>query len=117
MGYKRVVRIGNQVAVSGTTAARDGEVVGRGDPVAQTETILDTIEWALGEVDASMDDVIRYRAWLADVRHWEAVAGVLDERFGPTPPANTLLGIGKLVNPDLLIEIEVDAVVEPPPAS
>lgn len=110
--YSRAVRIGNQVAVAGTTAFRDGVLVGINDPAEQTRIILDTIAWALEEAEASLTDVIRYRVYLTDVTHWAMIALVLAERFGEIRPANTLIGIDALVDPAMLVENDADAVVD-----
>lgn len=110
--YSRAVRIGNRVAVAGTTAFRDGVLVGINDPAEQTRIILDTIAWALEEAEASLTDVIRYRVYLTDVTHWSMIALVLAERFGEIRPANTLIGIDALVDPAMLVENDADAVVD-----
>ncbi len=112
VGYSRAVRIGQHVAVAGTTAMRDGALAGVDDPAEQTRVILDTIAWALEEADATVDDIIRYRVYLADVTHWPLVAPVLHERLGHVRPANTLIGGVTLVDPQMLVEIEADAIVD-----
>ncbi len=111
VGYSRAVRIGNQVAVAGTTAMRDGKVVGLNDPATQTRVILDTIAWALNEAGASFNDVIRYRVYLTNIEHWPKITPILSERFGQIRPANTLIACAALVDPDMLVEIEADAII------
>lgn len=112
VGYSRAVRIGQHVAVAGTTAIRNGFLEGPGDPAEQTRVILDTITWALSEAGAQLEDIIRYRIYLTEVSHWPLVAPVLHERLGHIRPANTLLGGVTMVDPEMLIEIEVDAIID-----
>ena len=111
VGYSRAVRVGNLVAVSGTTAASGGKPVAIGDPEAQTRAIFETIEAALKDAGASLKDVLRTRVYLVDIAHFEAVAKVHGEVFSEIRPANTTLAVSGFVSPDWLVEIEVDAVV------
>jgi enamine deaminase RidA (YjgF/YER057c/UK114 family) len=111
VGFSRAVRVGNIVAVSGTTAASGGKPVVLGDPAAQARAILETIGNALAEAGASLKDVIRTRVYLTDIAHWEAVGRVHGEVFGDIRPANTMLQVSAFVSPDWLVEIEADAVV------
>ena len=111
VGYSRAVRVGNLVAVSGTTAASGGKPVAIGDPEAQTRAIFETIEAALDDAGASLKDVVRTRVYLVDIAHFEAVAKVHGEVFSEIRPANTTLEVSGFVSPDWLVEIEVDAVV------
>lgn len=113
VGYSRAVRVGNQVFVAGTTAIQDDCVVGVGDPAAQTLAILEIIERALAEAGATWRDVVRYRVYLVDVSHWQAVAEVLAATCGDVHPVNTLVGVSQLVDPEMLVEIDVDAVIPP----
>lgn len=111
VGYSRAVRAGNLVYTSGTTAMREGTLVGVGDPYAQTVQILANIRWALGEVGASLADVVRYRVYLVDIHDWTEVARALKEAFGAILPCSTLLSVTALVDPAMRVEIEVDAVL------
>jgi enamine deaminase RidA (YjgF/YER057c/UK114 family) len=111
VGYSRAVRVGNQVAVAGTTAGSGGKPVAIGDPAAQTRAIIETIEKALAAAGASLKDVIRTRVYLVDITHWEAVGRVHGEFFSEIRPANTTLQVSRFVDPDWLVEIEVDAVI------
>lgn len=104
IGYSRAVRIGNQVAVSGTTAP--GETL-----TDQTRAALETIKAALAEAGASLDDVIRTRMYLRDMTQWEQAALAHGEVFGEIRPATTILEVSSLIDPALLIEIEADAVL------
>ncbi len=111
IGYSRAVRTGNLVYTSGTTAMKEGALVGIGDPYAQTVQILANIRWALGQVGASLDDVVRYRVYLVDIHDWTEVGRALKEAFGTTLPCSTLLSVAALIDPAMRVEIEVDAVV------
>lgn len=104
IGYSRAVRIGNQIAVSGTTAP--GETL-----TDQTRAALETIKAALAEAGASIDDVIRTRMYLRDMTQWEQAALAHGEVFGEIRPATTILEVSSLIDPALLIEIEADAVL------
>ncbi len=112
MGYSRAVRIGQCVYVSGTTAIRtDGKVVGVGDAHAQTLQALRTIEAALTSAGASLADVVRTRMFVTDIEQWEAIGRAHRETFGTVRPAATIVEIQRLIDPEMLIEIEVDAVI------
>ena len=113
VGFSRAVRIGNLVYTSGTTAMKAGALVGIDDPVAQTVQILANIKWALEEVGASLDDVVRYRVYLVNIHDWIDVARACKEVFGEIRPCNTLLAVAALIDPAMRVEIEVDAVVAP----
>ena len=110
-GYSRAVRVGNHVAVAGTTAIKDGAPFAPGDAGAQTRYILDVIEWALTEAGATLSDVIRYRVFLTDIADAAAVGNEMGRVFGAIRPAGTMVGNSTLVNPDLRVEIEVDAIL------
>ncbi|MEM1062312.1 MAG: RidA family protein [Planctomycetota bacterium] len=112
VGYSRAVRVGNTVAVAGTTAAGPDGVVGPGDLAAQTRQCLTTIEAALAEVGAKLSDVVRTRMYVTDITRWEDAGRVHGEVFGTVRPASTMVEVSKLIGPEYLIEIEADAVVE-----
>jgi len=110
-GYSRAVRMGDLIAVSGTTATdENGHIVGQGDPYAQTAFILRKIERALREAGASLEDVVRTRIFVTNVAQWEAVARAHAEVFGEIRPANTLVEVSALIGEGYLVEIEADAV-------
>jgi len=110
-GYSRAVRLGDLIAVSGTTATdENGHIVGQGDPYAQTAFILRKIERALREAGASLEDVVRTRIFVTNVAQWEAVARAHAEVFGEIRPANTLVEVSALIGEGYLVEIEADAV-------
>ena len=110
-GYSRAVRTGVHVAVAGTTAIKDGAPFAPGDAAAQTRFILEIIEQALAEAGAALGDVVRYRVFVTDIADYAAVGSELGRVFGAIRPAGTLVGNTTLVNPDLRVEIEVDAIV------
>jgi len=112
VGYSRAVRIGNHVFLSGTTATDgDGRIVGIGDAYAQTRQILDNIAAALRRAGATLDDVVRTRIFLTDIEQWEAVGRAHGEVFGEIRPACTMVEVARLIAPELLVEIEADAVI------
>ncbi len=111
-GYSRAVRVGTTVYVSGTTAVDEaGNVVGRDNPYEQTRFIYGKIENALRQTGASLGDVVRIRAFVTDISRWEDVARAQGEIFGHIRPAATVVGTTALVRPDLLVEIEADALI------
>lgn len=111
-GYSRAVQIGNTIEVSGTTASEDGKVIGVGDVTLQTEYIIKKIEHTLLEAGFSLKDVVRTRIFITDISLWEEVAKVHSYLFEDVMPASTLIEVSKLIDPDLLIEIEATAIKE-----
>ena len=111
IGFSRAVRIGNIVAVGGTTAGSGGNPVAIGDPAAQTRAILEIIAKSLEDAGASLKDVIRTRTYLVDIAHWEAVGRVHGEFFGDIRPASSMLEVSGFISPDWLVEIEADAFI------
>jgi enamine deaminase RidA (YjgF/YER057c/UK114 family) len=111
-GYSRAVKVGNQVFVSGSTAIQpDGTVAGVGDPYAQAIATFRTIEKALQQAGASMKHVVRTRMFATNLNHTDAIGKAHAEFFRDVRPASTLVEISRLVHPDMLIEIEADAVI------
>ena len=113
VGYSRAVRIGNIVAVAGTTSANpDGTIHGVGDPYLQAQRCFEIIGRALAEAGASFADVIRTRMYVIDISRWEEYSRAHGEVFRDIRPAATMVQVAALMTPEILIEIEVEAVVE-----
>lgn len=111
VGYSRAVRVGNIIEISGTTSVVDGKIVGKNDPYAQTKTILEKIKKVLEESGAFLDDVVRTRMFVTDINKWEQYAKAHQEYFGKIKPATSMIEIKSLIDPDMMIEIEVTAIV------
>ena len=112
VGYSRVVKVGNIIEVAGTTATNEsGRVVGKNNPFQQTMYILDKIESYLEKAGATLEDVIRTRMYVTDMDHWEDVGEAHGEYFKDIKPASTMVAVSRLIDPDLLVEIEVTAVI------
>ena len=113
IGYSRAVRVGNVIEVAGTTALdENGNVVGINDPYQQTKFIFAKIEKALTSAGATLKDVVRTRMFVTDISRWEEIGKAHGEYFRDVKPASTMVEVRSLINPEMLVEIEVTAILQ-----
>ena len=113
VGYSRAVRVGRQVEVAGTTAVEDGEVMFPGNAYFQTKVILDIVRDALESAGARLEDVVRTRIFTTDMTMWQDIGRAHGEFFSAIKPASTMVEVSRLIHDDLVVEIEVTAVIPP----
>ena len=112
VGYSRAVRVDGRIWVSGTTSTgSDGAIVGKGDPYAQAKQAIANIERALASAGAGLADVVRTRIFVTDMTHWRDIGRAHGEAFADIRPASTMVEVSRLIDSDLLVEIEADAVI------
>lgn len=115
IGYSRAVRIGNVIEAAGTTAIDEsGQIVGLNDPYQQTKFIIAKIEKALVSAGATLKDVVRTRMFVTDISCWEEIGRAHGEYFREIKPASTMVEVKSLINPEMLIEMEVTAILQEP---
>jgi enamine deaminase RidA (YjgF/YER057c/UK114 family) len=113
VGYSRAVRAGDQIHVSGTTATDEsGDLVGIDDPYRQTKQAIDNIESALQEANSALEDIVRTRMYVTDIEQWEAIGRAHGEAFGEIRPATSMIEVERLIDPEMVVEIEAVAQVE-----
>lgn len=112
VGYSRAVRVGNIIEISGTTAIEGDTVIGKNNLYIQTKFILQKIEKVLQEAGAELSDVIRTRMYVTDISKWEEAGKAHAEFFHTIKPATSMVEVSQLIDPELLIEIEVSAIIQ-----
>ena len=113
VGYSRAIRVGNFVHISGTTATdQDGRLVGVGSAEVQTVQTLKNIQRALESVGAKLEDVVRTRIYVTDINRWEEIGKVHGAYFDEIRPATSMVEVKRLISPDILVEIEAEAILD-----
>ena len=111
VGYSRAVKIDDRILISGTTSIVDGKIIGDGDPYLQTKTIIDKLKTVLHQAGSRLEDIVRLRVYVTDISKWEEIGKAHGEFFKEIKPAASMIEVKGLINPELLVEIEVTAVL------
>lgn len=111
IGYSRAVKVDNIIEVAGTAAVHNGDVVHTGDAYNQTRYILKIIDHVLNQLESGLEDVVRTRIYLKNINDWEDVGRAHGEFFGKIKPASSMLVVSSMINPEMLVEIEVTAII------
>ena len=111
VGYSRVVKVGDLIEISGTTAVNGSEVIAVGDPYEQTKFIIEKFSSVLEEAGSSLKDIVRVRIYVREISHWEKVGKAFSEYFKNIKPAATLIEVNALIEPQLLVEMEATAIM------
>ena len=109
VGSSRAVAAGDNIWVTGCTSLVDGEVVHEGDPYAQTTQAIRNVAWALGQLDSSLEDVVRTRIFVTDISRWEEYGRAHGEAFGEIMPATSMVQVSALIDPRMMVEVEAVA--------
>jgi enamine deaminase RidA (YjgF/YER057c/UK114 family) len=109
VGYSRAVAAGDNIWVTGCTSLVDGKVVHEGDPYAQTAQAIRNVAWALGQLDSSLEDVVRTRIFVTDISRWEEYGRAHGEAFGEIMPATSMVEVSALIDPRMMVEVEAVA--------
>ena len=109
VGYSRAVAAGDNIWVTGCTSLVDGEVVHEGDPYAQTTQAIRNVAWALGQLDSSLEDVVRTRIFVTDISRWQEYGRAHGEAFGEIMPATSMVEVSALIDPRMMVEVEAVA--------
>ena len=109
VGYSRAVAAGDHIWVTGCTSIVDGDVVHEGDPFAQTQQAIRNVAWALGQLDSSLEDVVRTRIFVTDISRWEEYGRAHGEAFGEIMPATSMVQVSALIDPRMMVEVEAVA--------
>jgi enamine deaminase RidA (YjgF/YER057c/UK114 family) len=109
VGYSRAVAAGDNIWVTGCTSLVEGEVVHEGDPYAQTTQAIRNVAWALGQLDSSLEDVVRTRIFVTDISRWEEYGRAHGEAFGEIMPATSMVEVSALIDPRMMVEVEAVA--------